>query len=217
MSRHGISVSNLSAHLPRDAVRSTTWPGLVSADDLGRCGVTRGAEEQCVGAALASHGRGHRFETCHAHQRKQVPESPSRAWLPADCQQTTLNRRQNALSVVRIECLDNSRRPPACKARSAQLVSCDCRKRTGRGRCGRCPWLSAGGPVRTAVTGTQIAWCCLPGCWHALGRGPRPPVKAARGRRGAMRTGASILDRGGVAEDLAAGQTAPSDRRLAAG
>ena len=109
-----------------------------------------------VGAALPSHGRGHRFETRHAHQRKQVPESPFRAWLPADCQQTTLSRRQNALSVVRIEGLDNSRRPPACKARSAQLVSRDCRKRAGRGRCG---------VVRGCPLGTALARSM----WHADG------------------------------------------------
>jgi hypothetical protein len=38
---------------------------------------------------LISHGRGHRFETCHAHQHKRLPGTPLRRQLPADCQQTT--------------------------------------------------------------------------------------------------------------------------------
>jgi hypothetical protein len=44
-----------------------------------------------VGAALASHGRSHRFDPCHAHQHKHGPESPPRVRLPADCQQTTFS------------------------------------------------------------------------------------------------------------------------------
>ena|SRR5829696_5887323 len=61
------SGSNLSAHLPRDAKRSSTSPRRVRAYELGRCGAGHGAGEQRVGAALASHGRGHRFGTpCHA-------------------------------------------------------------------------------------------------------------------------------------------------------
>jgi hypothetical protein len=92
----------------------------VTADpaELGRCSAEHGAGGQCVGAALASHGRGHRFETCHAHQHKRVPEPPSEALLPADCQQTTLSRRKNALSAVRFEGLDSLRWPPACTAES---------------------------------------------------------------------------------------------------
>jgi hypothetical protein len=65
------SVSNLSAHLPRHAMHTRTSPRPASTDELGRCDAAHGAGEQCVGAALASHGRGHRFETCHAHQPKR--------------------------------------------------------------------------------------------------------------------------------------------------
>jgi len=36
-------------------------------------------------AALASHGRGHRFETCHAHQHKRLPGTPLQRLLPANC------------------------------------------------------------------------------------------------------------------------------------
>jgi hypothetical protein len=41
-------------------------PQPVSDDELGRHGAEHGGGERCVGAALASHDRGHRFETCHA-------------------------------------------------------------------------------------------------------------------------------------------------------
>jgi hypothetical protein len=54
-----------------------------------------------VAPALPSHGRGHRFETCHAHQHIQVPEPPCSAQLPANCQQTTRSRCSNALSADR--------------------------------------------------------------------------------------------------------------------
>jgi hypothetical protein len=37
------------------------------AAELGRCGAEHGAGVLCVGAALASHGRSHRFDPCHAH------------------------------------------------------------------------------------------------------------------------------------------------------
>jgi hypothetical protein len=60
-------VSNLSARLPRDALRSRTSPRPVGTDELGRCGAEHGAGGQYVGAALASHGRSHRFDPCHAH------------------------------------------------------------------------------------------------------------------------------------------------------
>ena len=73
---HGVrpsSVSNLSAHLPRDAMRSRTSPLPLNADEPGRYGAEHGAGGHCVGAALASHGRGHRFETCHARQHERFP------------------------------------------------------------------------------------------------------------------------------------------------
>jgi hypothetical protein len=95
------SVSNLSAQLPRDAMRSRTSPRPVTVDELGRCGAKHGAEGQCLGAALASHGRGHRFETCHAHQHKQAPQALPRPRLPADCQQTAVSGRPNAVSAGR--------------------------------------------------------------------------------------------------------------------
>src|SRR5215213_9159430 len=49
---------------------------------------TRGYGKVRVHAALPSHGRGHRFETCHAHQHKRLLGIPLRRQLPADCQQT---------------------------------------------------------------------------------------------------------------------------------
>jgi hypothetical protein len=83
------SVSNLSAHQPRNAMRSGTPPRPLSADELGRCGAEHGVREQCVGAALASHGRGHRFETCHAHQAKRFSASLPRAVCQKICQKIT--------------------------------------------------------------------------------------------------------------------------------
>jgi hypothetical protein len=51
----------------------------------------------------------------------------------------------------------------------------------------------------------------LPGCWQAPGRGPRPASRAAAGRRGAMRVGASTLDVGrGGRGSAAAGQVGPN-------
>jgi hypothetical protein len=65
-----VVVSNLSARQPCDAVRSRMSPRLVSADELGRCGAKHGAGEQRVGAALASHGRGHRCEPLTARSSR---------------------------------------------------------------------------------------------------------------------------------------------------
>jgi hypothetical protein len=53
-----VVVSNLSARQPCDAVRSRMSPRPVSTDELGRYGAEQGSGERCVGAALASHGRG---------------------------------------------------------------------------------------------------------------------------------------------------------------
>ena len=78
------SVSNLSAHYPRDAMRSKTSRRPVSADELGRCGAEHGAGVERVGAALASHGRSHRFDPCHAHQHKQPPSLRRSGRLPED-------------------------------------------------------------------------------------------------------------------------------------
>jgi len=55
--RRGAHVSNLSAHLPREAMRSMTSPRAVSTDELGRCDAEHGAGEQRVGAALDSASR----------------------------------------------------------------------------------------------------------------------------------------------------------------
>jgi hypothetical protein len=84
-----VSVSNLSARFPRHAMRTRTSPRPVSADELGRCGAEHGGGRQCVGAALASHGRGHRFETCHAHQPKRFSASLERAACQKICQKIT--------------------------------------------------------------------------------------------------------------------------------
>jgi hypothetical protein len=45
-----------------------TWPRPITANELGRCDAKHGDGEHCLGAALASHGRSHRFDPCHAHQ-----------------------------------------------------------------------------------------------------------------------------------------------------
>ncbi len=58
---------------PSPSHASMTWVRRVIANELGRCGAELVVEVGRVGAALASHGRGHRFETCHAHQHKRFP------------------------------------------------------------------------------------------------------------------------------------------------
>jgi hypothetical protein len=68
--------------------------------------------------AKSSHGRGHRFETCHAHQHKQPPRTTLRRRLPADLPQTTNSGRCSAESVARFgvladfhACLGRGTRP----------------------------------------------------------------------------------------------------------
>jgi hypothetical protein len=91
---------------------------LESHDARGRCHLrlsndpsrsVDGPTDKGQNARWISHGRSHRFDPCHAHQHKQAPESSARAQLPADCQQTTLSRCENALSAVRFEGLDSPR------------------------------------------------------------------------------------------------------------
>ena len=110
-----------------------------------------------MGAALASHGRSHRFDPCHAHQHKRVAESPATAQLPADCQQTTCSRRENALSAVQFG-----------DFRSSSMTTC-LQSQIGQDRHLRRQGNSAGrtslmlsvavrpGPVMTAVNGTLVA------------------------------------------------------------
>jgi hypothetical protein len=74
---------------PRNAVCSITRPHAARAVELRRCGAKRWRMRECVVAALPSHGRGDRFETCHAHQCKRLPGTLLRCRLPAACQQTT--------------------------------------------------------------------------------------------------------------------------------
>src|SRR6266487_5684715 len=52
--------------------------------DLGFCSVTEGAVRQHTTGAIRSHGRGHRFDTCRAHQRKHLPRVLLRHGLPED-------------------------------------------------------------------------------------------------------------------------------------
>jgi len=106
------SVSNLSARHPRDAMRSRTSPRPVSAEELGRCGAEDGVGQQCVGAALASHGRGHRFETCHAHQAKRFPGPRFLGRLPEDLPE------DHGLRV-----LEHSQRRPIRAARKPKIRS----------------------------------------------------------------------------------------------
>ena len=81
-------------------MRSRASPPPGGADELGRCGGEHGAGERRVVPALTSHGRGHRFETCHAHQHKRPSRIPRWRRLPADCQQTTNSGRSSAESVA---------------------------------------------------------------------------------------------------------------------
>ena len=71
-------VSNLSARQPCDTKRSRTSPRPLTAYELGRRGAKLGTGVQCVGAALASHGRSRWFEPNHAHQHNALPYSSGR-------------------------------------------------------------------------------------------------------------------------------------------
>jgi hypothetical protein len=70
--RHLELVSNLSAMPPCAASPTTTTPYSTIAADLGGCGGWRGGAGSRDEAALASHGRSHRFDPCHAHQHKRL-------------------------------------------------------------------------------------------------------------------------------------------------
>jgi hypothetical protein len=72
-----------------------------------------------VGAALASHGRSHRFDPCHAHQHKHLPGILLRHLLPADCQQTTSSGRASAKALPSFGTLRTSL-PAGEEHRSAQ-------------------------------------------------------------------------------------------------
>jgi hypothetical protein len=97
------SVSNLSARLPCDTRRSRTSPRPVTADELRCCRAEHGARGRYVGAALASHGRSHRFDPCHAHQPKRLPGPLERAACQKICQKTTAWRWSTLVSVARSE------------------------------------------------------------------------------------------------------------------
>jgi hypothetical protein len=70
--------------LPCHPMRSTTQPRSGRILDLGYCGAMRCAAWLHMGPALPSHGRGHRFETCHAHQHKPSSRPGSQRCLPED-------------------------------------------------------------------------------------------------------------------------------------
>src|SRR5215217_6790794 len=72
------SVSNLSAHLPCEAMHRRTSPRPVSTDELGRCDAEHGAGQQRVGAALASHGRG---QTWMPGELESLGGPAWRSWL----------------------------------------------------------------------------------------------------------------------------------------
>jgi hypothetical protein len=84
-------------------MRSRTSLRPVSADELGRGGAEHGGGRQWCGAALASHGRGHRFETCHAHQHEQSSRPGSQRCLPEDLPENHPSKHGSALSAARIE------------------------------------------------------------------------------------------------------------------
>ena len=54
------------------------------AFELVLCCGTRGSVLSRAGGPIRSHGRGHRFDTCRAHQRKHLPPARSRRRLPED-------------------------------------------------------------------------------------------------------------------------------------
>jgi hypothetical protein len=63
-----------------------------SAAGLRRCGATLSAARSGALAALGSHGRGHRFDTCRAHQDKRRFPACSNPLLSAHCQQEAQRR-----------------------------------------------------------------------------------------------------------------------------
>jgi hypothetical protein len=75
--------------MPRDATHSPGSPPSATAIELRRYGATRSVAFVSVVTALPSHGRGHRFETCHAHQPKRFPGSLQRAACQKIFQKTT--------------------------------------------------------------------------------------------------------------------------------
>jgi hypothetical protein len=111
----GADLPEVCQTTPRDTGCSTTSPWVAKAVELRRCGATRGRLRGRVWPALPSHGRSHRFDPCHAHQHKRLPGTLLRRRLPADCQQTTLSRRQNDLSAVRMEDLGSPSDCRPCK------------------------------------------------------------------------------------------------------
>ena len=105
-------VSNLSAQQPCDTKRSRTSPRPLTAYELGRRGAKLGTGEQCVEAALASHGRSHRFDPCHAHQPKRLPGPLERAACQKICQK-----------IVDLGCLQSRSAwlGPSCRRVNGQL------------------------------------------------------------------------------------------------
>jgi len=106
------TVSNLSAMPPCAASPTTTTPYSTIAADLGGCGGWRGGAGSRDEAALASHGRGHRFETCHAHQAKRFPGPRFLGRLPEDLPE------DHGLRV-----LEHSQRRPIRAARKPKIRS----------------------------------------------------------------------------------------------
>jgi hypothetical protein len=101
------TVSNLSAMPPGAASPTTTTPYSTIAADLGGCGGWRGGAGSRDEAALASQGRSHRFDSCHAHSAFLQVRPDLRTWLRASdaCgqvagQQTGSNRERTGGQTV---------------------------------------------------------------------------------------------------------------------
>jgi hypothetical protein len=99
---HGRSEGSTSTSCQQSVSKSpshrTTWHRVASAalpPELRRCSTANSAGQRRVGAALASHGRSHRFDPCHAHQHKRVLGVP----MGAVCQQGSAGRRMAVAAV----------------------------------------------------------------------------------------------------------------------
>jgi hypothetical protein len=158
-----------------------------------------------------------------------IPNPPSSAQLPANCQQTTVSRQKNALSAVRLEDLDSRTDHPLAKPDRAGLPPATIENGAGRGRCGvvrgcplrtgrdRCEWHGSGTPDEDDVRRARKSGHQLdrrvrpdPGDHRPVGKGRRRPAAAGRwdskppprwpGDRGQEREGAATCETAGCRE-----------------
>ena len=124
------SEGSASASCQQSASKSpshrTTWHRVASAalpPELRRCSTANSAGQRRVGAALASHGRGHRFDPCHAHQPKRFPAPILRAVCQKICQKITAWRWSTLVSVARSEPLAGRPTVGSWCRRAAQVAN----------------------------------------------------------------------------------------------